>query len=294
MQRPRGPALDRHAAAHGLRGRPAARPAGPSCRRAARGSLPPRPRMNSSVCVTMASISLRSDSKRSALLVVVQQFGAQPHARERRLQVVRQRGEHARAFVDEGRQPLLHGVEGARGLLHLARAVLRQGRAVEVLAQRLRRPAVELLQRPHDPAHGDVGQGQHAGQQHRQRQRQPPGQGLRCGAAARCRSGPSVPSRSCTSVRTMAAAPRRGRGPSCRRPAHRPATRMAPGRMPGAAGAGRRSRQRSPRAASTRTGRSSPSAARSREANICACQAVAAVVGRQRRRRAATPPAAAR
>ena len=125
------------------------------------------------------------------LLVVVQQVGAQPHAGDRRLQVVRQRGEHARAFVDEGRQALLHGVEGARGLLHLARAVLGQGRAIEVLTQRLG-GAGELLQRPHDPAHGHVGQGQHAGQQHGQRQRQPPGQRLRRGRQFGVEAGPQA------------------------------------------------------------------------------------------------------
>lgn len=83
-----------------------------------------------------------------ARLVVVQQLGAQAHPRQGRLQVVRKRREHAGAFVDEGRQPPLHGVEGLRGLAHFRRAVFGQRRARQVFAQRLRRLR-QHAQRPH-------------------------------------------------------------------------------------------------------------------------------------------------
>jgi hypothetical protein len=120
-------------------------------------------------------------------------------------------------------QPLLHGVEGLRGLANLARAVFGQRRAVQVLAQRLRSGG-QVLQRAHHPAHSNEGQPQHRWPA------APPGSaphasGSACGLqAARCRSAAQLPSRNCTSMlhHVRAPAPAMGHhrhcGPSCRPP----------------------------------------------------------------------------
>ena len=63
---------------------------------------------------------------------VLQHFGAQSHARQRRLEVVRHGGEEARPFVDEPDEAGLHGVEGVSGAADLGRAALRQRRAIDV------------------------------------------------------------------------------------------------------------------------------------------------------------------
>ena len=72
-------------------------------------------------------------------------------------------------------QPRLHGVEGARRLPDLRRPVLRQRRAVDVLAQGFG-GAGQHVQRPRHPAHRHEREHEHRDQQHRQGQREAPRQ----------------------------------------------------------------------------------------------------------------------
>ena len=61
---------------------------------------------------------------------VLQRLHLQPQPRERRLQVVRHRRQHARAAVEVAPQSVLHGVEGARRIAQLARAAPRSAAPV--------------------------------------------------------------------------------------------------------------------------------------------------------------------
>ena len=105
-----------------------------------------------------------------AQLFIRHLFQPQPQTRQRRLQVVRNGGQHLGALSDVLANPCLHRVEGGRGAPDLAGAVLGQRRPVDVAPQivgRLR----QLLQGLHRHAGHDVGQKSDAGQeQHEVRQ----------------------------------------------------------------------------------------------------------------------------
>ncbi len=73
-----------------------------------------------------------------ALLLVLDELGAQPQAGDRRAQVVRDGRQHLRAVLDEAANALLHLVEGARGPAHLHRSRLAQRWRIDVHAQALR------------------------------------------------------------------------------------------------------------------------------------------------------------
>ncbi len=105
---------------------------------------------------------------------VVERFGAQLQARQRRAQIVRHRRQHARAAIEIPMQTLLHRVERARGLAQLARTGF---------AQRHARAAAdsfccgrELGQRPRDRARhheqNDTEHERHEAELEQQRQRQ--------------------------------------------------------------------------------------------------------------------------
>ena len=72
----------------------------------------------------------------------------------------------------------LHRVEGMGGAADLGRAAFRQRRAVDVAPEFVGGRG-EQLQRTRDPAYRDVGQEQHRGEQGREGQQHPPGQGSR-------------------------------------------------------------------------------------------------------------------
>ena len=81
-------------------------------------------------------------------------------------------------LVDEPDEAGLHGVEGVGGPADLDRAAFRQRRAVDVPPE-LVGGRGEQLQRARDPAHRDVGQQQHRGEQDREGQQHAPGQARR-------------------------------------------------------------------------------------------------------------------
>ena len=83
----------------------------------------------------------------------LQHFRAQAQPRDGRAQVVRDGCKETRALGHAIGNALLHGIEGLGRLAHLARAVQRQGRAFEVLAQSIGR-AGHACQRAHGQAHG--------------------------------------------------------------------------------------------------------------------------------------------
>ncbi|MBK7469694.1 MAG: hypothetical protein IPI73_02695 [Betaproteobacteria bacterium] len=91
--------------------------------------------MKSSVCVTIASISNTVGLEALAQAAPCSTFGTQAHPRQRRLQIVRHRGEQARAFVDEPDQARLHGVERTGGPADLGGAAFRQRQAIDVAAE---------------------------------------------------------------------------------------------------------------------------------------------------------------
>ena len=62
---------------------------------------------------------------------VIHGLHAQPQSRQRRLQIVRHRGQNPRAVGEKARQPLLHDVEGARGPPDLQGTALVQRGAVD-------------------------------------------------------------------------------------------------------------------------------------------------------------------
>jgi hypothetical protein len=72
---------------------------------------------------------------------VVHQVGAQAHARDRRLQVVRDRRQDLHAFGQVDLDAVLDGVEGARRLRHFARPVFAERRGRHAGAQRVGRLA---------------------------------------------------------------------------------------------------------------------------------------------------------
>ena len=88
------------------------------------GSRLPRPRMNSSVSRHHRFHLPQVPFEFRAQFVVVEQLGAQAHPGDRRLEIVRHRGEHPRAVLDQADQPRLHRVEGAGGAAHFRRARL--------------------------------------------------------------------------------------------------------------------------------------------------------------------------
>jgi hypothetical protein len=96
-----------------------------------------------------------------AVGVAVHQVGAQPHARDGRLQVVRDGRQDLDALGHVARDALLHGVEGARRVLHLGRAFLGQLGALQVGAELVGRVG-QLRQRArHQPHRVPGAHGQH-------------------------------------------------------------------------------------------------------------------------------------
>jgi len=94
-------------------------------------------------------------------------FHLQPQPRQRRLQVMRHGGQHARAAVQVAAQAILHGVERARRVAQFARAALLQLRRMHVPADAVG-GVRQLRQRPGNVARRHV---QHDHQdQHQQRQ----------------------------------------------------------------------------------------------------------------------------
>ena len=146
--------------------------------------------MNSSVCVTIASISIRSASNLLAQARVLQQVGAQSHARDRRLEVVGHGRQQARSLVDEADEPALHGVEGVGG--RRTSAGPSSGSGGRLMSRPSSSAAVgQHLQRTRDPAHRDEGQEQHRSEQDREGQQQPPRQAADCGLRQlACRRSP--------------------------------------------------------------------------------------------------------
>ena len=119
------------------------------------GSPSSRPRNSDSASRTMPSISSSSRADARLQRRVIQRLDLQPQPRQRRLQVVRHRGQHARAAVEVAVQAVLHGVEGARRIAQLARAALGQLRAGAFRGRRCPRPR-QLRQRPGDVARREV------------------------------------------------------------------------------------------------------------------------------------------
>ena len=224
-----------------------------------------------------------------AQLLVVQQLGAQPHARDRRLQVVRHGRQHPGAVLDEARQAALHGVEGARGLPDLGRPFLGQRRAVDVPAQGFGRRG-QHMQRPRHPAHRHVRQQQHRDQQDAQRQRQPPGQRGRGRRQLAVEARPAAVAQ--LDLGAQDGPPWPGPRPIHPGPPSAPGPPMRPGPPPIMTGVAARAvpaarRARRPKAGpgSTRSARSSPSDARSMAVNIAARGPASLRVGQRRPRR---------
>ena len=87
----------------------------------------------------MCSISARSRFIASTRGAGLGQRQLQLQPRERRAQVVADRGQQGGALVDVALDALLHGEEGVAGLPHLARAVGLERRTSRALAEGLRR-----------------------------------------------------------------------------------------------------------------------------------------------------------
>ena len=85
-----------------------------------------------------------------ALLGVGDEIGPKPQARDRRAQIVRDRGGEVLAIGKRALQALLHEIERAGGLAHLARALFRERGGVEVAPEALGRGAEYAIR------HGEV------------------------------------------------------------------------------------------------------------------------------------------
>ena len=68
------------------------------------------------------------------LFFIIDEFGAQFEARDRRAQIVRNRRQHVRAIVHEGLQAALHQIERLGRALHFTRPAFRQWLGIEIKA----------------------------------------------------------------------------------------------------------------------------------------------------------------
>jgi len=98
-------------------------------------------------------------------LLVVEQVRPQAQARDRRLQIVGDGGQHPRPVLHETADAPLHRVERACRLGDLHRPGLGQRRAVDVLAERVG-GAAQIGQRLDDPTHRDDRDRGHADEQY--------------------------------------------------------------------------------------------------------------------------------
>ena len=99
-------------------------------------------------------------------MVVLDELRAQAQPRDRRAQVVADRGQHLRAVVDQAPHPVAHPVEGAGDGEDLLRAGLGQGDVVVAGAERLGRAGEPRQRRRQRPGRPDAEQGQGQRQEH--------------------------------------------------------------------------------------------------------------------------------
>ena len=92
-------------------------------------------------------------------------FQPQPQPRNRRLQIVCDRGKHLGSFLDVAANARLHHVEGRCRITHFGRATLRQWSLIDVAAQRSS-CARETAERARRHASDDVGEQTEAKRKH--------------------------------------------------------------------------------------------------------------------------------
>ena len=86
-------------------------------------------------------------------VAVTQEIGAQPHARDRGLKIVRDRRQNLDPFRNLLGDAPLHGVERGSGARHFLRTIFRQGLTAQIRAQAVRR-MLEARQRVRRELHG--------------------------------------------------------------------------------------------------------------------------------------------
>ncbi len=102
--------------------------------------------------------------------LVLQKFGAQAQAGDRRAQVVADRRQHVGAVVDQALDPPAHPVEGAAHRQHLLGALLGQRREVHAGAEGLRRTGEARERRRQRPGGPDRQEGERQGEEEQRAQ----------------------------------------------------------------------------------------------------------------------------